>query len=70
MMWGDERPTNLDEQSNGIAETTRYANVGFYLGIVGAMAYPAFLWFDTNRVRQLNLSPTTNWTPSSKTITF
>lgn len=43
-LWGTEYGSTLVAETDGILSETRYANAGFYLGIVGAMAYPALLW--------------------------
>ena len=32
-------------------ETTRYANVGFFLGILGFVGFPAYLWVDAHLAR-------------------
>ncbi len=68
MLYGDERPETLGADSDGIVETTRYANVGFFLGIVGAVVYPAYLWADAARVRNAHLDTTAaNWTAAKAT---
>lgn len=52
MLYGEE-PAGEDFETD-VLETTRYANVGFFLGIAGAVLFPAYLWFDAARVRALN----------------
>lgn len=42
-----------DEEAQGVVESTRFANIGFFLGIAGAVGYPAVLWFDAARTRAL-----------------
>lgn len=66
MLYGDERPSNLGDNSDGILETTRYANVGFFLGIVGAVGFPAYVWLDASRTRAVLLgsSPATAGVPA------
>lgn len=48
-----ELPDGFDEEDLNGATATRFANVGFFLGIAGAVAYPAVLWFDAARTRAL-----------------
>jgi len=40
-------------------EVVRYANVGFFAGILGLVAYPAWLWADAARVRAVRTAGTT-----------
>lgn len=54
MLYGEEPSHDVFAQTEGILETARYANVGFFLGIVGAVVFPGYLWFDAARVRALN----------------
>jgi hypothetical protein len=50
-LYGSELPTAVaNSMPPGWAET-RYANAGFFLGILGTIAYPAYLWADANRAR-------------------
>ena len=53
-LYGEEGqfPEGFDGDE-GVVESTRFANVGFFLGIVGAVGYPAVLWFDAARTRAL-----------------
>ena len=60
MLYGEE-PFDDDFETD-VLETTRYANVGFFLGIAGAVLFPAYLWFDAARVRALH---TYGWTASA-----
>lgn len=52
-LYGTEGAVNA--QNFGTAaqffETTRYANVGFFLGIAGAVIYPALLWIEAHTER-------------------
>lgn len=52
-LYGDEADFDPSQLPDGTSfvESVRYANVGFFLGILGAVAYPAALWFDAARVR-------------------
>lgn len=55
LLWGGEyHPDGID----AVFEVNRYANVGFYLGIVGAVAYPGFFWVDAARARASATRPT------------
>lgn len=47
------------------AEDARYANAGFFLGIVGLVFYPAFLWADAAATRTAEILGTT--TKATKT---
>lgn len=75
-LYGDEAQGGADNSQvqNGdgqtIIESTRYANVGFFLGIIGGVAYPAALWFDAARTRALNTIGTTMTMASRTPITF
>lgn len=55
LLYGNEGelPPGADDEELQIIESTRFANIGFFLGIVGAVAYPAVLWFDASRTRAL-----------------
>lgn len=64
MLYGDEDPQSLSDDTEGILETTRYANVGFFLGIAGAIGFPAYLWIDAARARFLAGEPTPKATDS------
>ncbi|MEK6975951.1 MAG: hypothetical protein AABY18_06380 [Candidatus Thermoplasmatota archaeon] len=54
-LYGDEGelPEDFDEGDLQGTKATRFANVGFFLGIAGAVGYPAALWFDASRTRAL-----------------
>lgn len=52
-LYGEEPAEDILAESD-IVEATRYANAGFFLGIVGAVGFPAYLWFDAARVRAFN----------------
>jgi hypothetical protein len=54
MLYGEEPSEDAYQVTEGVWETVRYANVGFFLGIAGAVLFPAYLWFDAARVRALN----------------
>lgn len=62
MLYGNEGTDSGNDFFTGseqdFTESTRYANVGFFLGIVGAVGFPAYLWADAARTRAL--SGTTN----------
>ncbi|HLF16913.1 MAG TPA: hypothetical protein VI796_05745 [Candidatus Thermoplasmatota archaeon] len=54
MLYGgesDQTVQDFGEEDFAFVESTRYANVGFFLGIVGAVGFPAFLWADAVRER-------------------
>lgn len=55
MLYGNEGeiPEGFDADDFNFVESTRFANVGFFLGIAGAVGYPAVLWFDAARTRAL-----------------
>lgn len=42
-------------EADGFVESKRFLNVGFFLGVVGALGYPGLLWFDAARTRALNM---------------
>jgi hypothetical protein len=54
MMWGTEYGGQLFG-NGGVLTVTRYANAGFFLGIVGAMGLPAYLWVDAAHERSFSL---------------
>jgi hypothetical protein len=49
-------------------EVSRYANVGFFLGIVGGIGFPAYLWADATRTRALAGGAPVTATPSTPTF--
>lgn len=57
MLYGEEpEEGNADDfgfDGDGSFEVARYANAGFFLGIVGAVGFPAYLWADAARTRAL-----------------
>lgn len=72
-LYGEEAQMSEEEafgeEGASFIEDVRYANVGFFLGIVGGVAFPAFLWYDAAQARALN------WTGQSTrsapgTLTF
>jgi hypothetical protein len=52
-LYGDEpgSPSGEGFGGNDGIESSRYANAGFFLGVVGAVGFPAYLWLDAARVR-------------------
>lgn len=65
LMWGNEY-TLGNVGATGL-HATRYANVGFYLGIVGAVLYPAYIWIDANTAR--NEAAHESWESNTSTTT-
>lgn len=55
--FGDDTDFNEEEREDlgteGFLESKRFLNIGFYVGILGAVGYPAVLWFDAARTRAL-----------------
>lgn len=50
-LWGTEYGSANTQGPDPRMEVTRYANAGFYLGVVGAAAYPLLLWLDAAATR-------------------
>lgn len=74
-LYGEEAQVSPEETFDGgdgatFIEDVRYANVGFFLGIVGGVAFPAFLWYDAAQARALNWTGTQSSKPSAGTLTF
>jgi hypothetical protein len=50
--YGDEDSQGVDGASGGLIESTRYANAGFFFGIIAFIAYPTYAWVDAAASRQ------------------
>ncbi|MES2153906.1 MAG: hypothetical protein V4510_02105 [bacterium] len=58
MLWG----SNFSGSQNlGIFYDSRFANVGYYLGIIGFVGLPAYLWVDAVAARNATGVSTGNW---------
>lgn len=70
-LYGDEG-TNTVTTEDGVEfiESARFANVGFFLGILGAVGYPAALWFDAARARALATQGTTTSAASDAALAY
>ncbi len=65
MMWGTEYGSA--NFSGGQTTVTRYANAGFFLAIIGAVGFPAYLWVDASVERSQSRLRTQLGATSSKT---
>ncbi len=67
---GEDQGVDFFTGDQDFTEASRYANVGFFLGIVGAVGFPAYLWFDAARTRALSGTGTTTRSRAGADVTF
>lgn len=63
-LYGEEAgaSVNFDGDGQTFVEDVRFANAGFFIGLLAFVAYPAWLWADAARTRAMNAVGTTTRT--------
>lgn len=63
MLYGNNIPGGIPAPFDRIIQDSRYANAGFFLGIVGFVFVPAYLWADAHAARR-----EAEWTVGTTTL--